>query len=909
MDIVIKVRFDKKYLAGEDYEKSPQLQFWTSAHETFFATLPLDWSDAESALSMQKQISIPIGDPASLRIDDTIRVACTVLTQNQDNKWLRTKAGSACFFIKGLLEHQKKTQAGKGFSFKRELRMATCMDQNGKNLLKGVVHLELVNHQEVCRTNWKFTSHPYALECNPREPLDVGPNEKLTKIIMYFALRNHLPYQQVESEDGTDAVATKPKFDLPLKPIDETVSSMHCPIYMTEVGPLPTQLYSVTYTQPKEHDEAFYLNLARTALSRYRMAEDVFITAVDEQYSNETGSDFSDQFFQAVVIMADACCILSTMMPYIGDMTYVSRAGAEKGKRISIESFNDMLRFRADDCEGSAQLIHRISFGFKYGRGEFANPQVPHQAHGSWKSPLLQRFQRIAHSYVRFQSLGSVVGAYIGQKKKLREPPVIGSPEDTKIRPGGHMWHEMVPVGKTETLMKKTNPDHPFKLQAGKKEKRPPWEEKLPILVGEGTGYLYPLIKPLGDYFQDDSKRRAEYTEKQRLRVLGTAYIDKLSETLKLGMIQRQQKMLIYDANRRLTTFYREQVHAYTDDTLMEGYPISQMTWLQFGGRMEDSKATVSSVQLGNQLDFSPQHAIWNYGVSMRDRHYDKPNLGLLVATGYDVHELHAIRTLLRQMPPQEKPIYEEPAPEFCEKVRTACTNFQEEAKKIIAAASDRNTESRATYVNVYVRADAFTDPAINSLLLKDIENLKAIVEVQCFFDVIMKDIHTVRIALDISTLVDTEEVKTAIKEAEERLLQKEATAAAQQEEGSDDSVDKRLLFFSSAAYTGTGDDFASPTRYFDPFDSKVENNCCEPGESGPHTVTVSWTFLDSTTKTEKVTLESRDEAEAFASGVNLSDLVIRISNERVRDAYQRGLDMTEELGWLESAPVIAAVH
>lgn len=732
--IIISYRYDGSELAEREFERDPEILWWCTSNPTWAKFEKVIWEDGDNSKektyikSIVHTITIPVGDVKKLRIDDGIGAECVVQAPNQDGRPVGSKAGSTFIFLKDILDYQR-SNLRTPFETILEFRLQTYQPDNVP-FLKGRMTIKLENHVNTLNMGWKFSGHSY-----PNVPKMAGAFEQ---VISNGILRNLFPF---------DERAREIKGYFP--PVDKSVDRVHAPIWVGERGAVPGMYFWVHYTN-HPLDEKFYSNLARIALARNRMDPDDFMHAIEEQFSSNEKT-ISPKFVDALTVIVDMCLIPSTSLPYIGDFTDTGKRGKTKffdrGKkrRVDIESFHDAKRMRGGDCEDLANLIDRVMTGIYVGMPELANKGVSYMEHGSWNDKILRYMQRVSRLYVNMGSLGSVVGAYLGQKEgqKMERPPIIHSEQDNNVELGAHMWWEWSPLNRVEAHINATNSSHKFKLFPN--EVQYPWEQDLPQFVGEGTGYLSPLQLPISEYFKSNKEEASRRTEQQVIKINAMKHLGKVSKRLKFGQIQRIQSVIEDVPDMRITTFYREATHCYSNLPLRNGFNFGEFTLTQLSERISESTKKPESGNPAPRTD-------WGFGVSMRDRLKFEP-FGLVVSPGYTETELHVVKSILRQFPPLA-PLSVNVSKSFKTQFETLCTGFGDDMKKIVKG---RKQLEKGCYLNVMFRSDDFSNKEIRDEITEDILSIKDIASVDVTPEIIADDIHNVRITIwmnDAKTLI-----------------------------------------------------------------------------------------------------------------------------------------------------------
>ena len=582
-------------------EVEPTLYCWNSAHHNWDSWTSIDDKfTQQDQWSQWKKICLSIEDKTKLRLDDAAWFQVLVKSPNIVGGRSLSKAGTGSFLLCQMAKEEDE------FARELDLTMPTYVDRSTKKpLLKGRLRLRFREKGKITWSSWKFNPTP-----GPYDRLFV--NEKRINLVLSAAVwRNMYPFMEQAETDGAA-----------FRPSTESVRRVHAPIWTNEAGQMPGMWFWVDYSQNNEGAEPYLSQLARIALERYRLKPEQYIQTIREQFSSVRSGEknITAEFRRAVHVWADMLTIPSTSMPYIGDYTFVPRKGfftRSAFQRVSIESFHDALRLRGGDCEDLGRLIHFHNSLLEYGR---------------WRDPLLVEMQRISHIYVGMGSLGTVTDpSLVGHKEGPNEGfPIIDSPEDKELESklGAHMWWEAVPLAKTEKLINRTRPaSDPFRLYP--QEKRHSWEEDLPHLIGEGTGYLDPVLQPpRNDLERGEKIGHMKAMRSALLRCPG----------LQKGRFQGTQRMLNDKPAMRYSSFYRRTVQCYTDKFVREGYNVGEFTW------------AVKAPSRGG-LD-------WTYGVNMRDKLNDDDRDGpiaLFPSPGYTDEEISAVRAILRQSPPHAR--------------------------------------------------------------------------------------------------------------------------------------------------------------------------------------------------------------------------------------------------------------
>ena len=758
MALTFRYQYDASDLAPEQYEKDPVLFWWTSANERWSKIVPVEWENTTHIKSVIHTITIPYFKN-ELRDDDTIGFECMVLAPNQDKQYVRSKAGSGFFYMKNFDRNVENGLANKRYNINLVLN---TYEVEGIPFKKGVITV-FFNGALILGDTPGFREVENGYLQGEKEIM-LGMNN----ILMASIIETLIPYDESAKQ-----------YDCEFPPTYPSLERIHAPIWTTERGILPGSYFWVHYTKYPPQEE-FFENLATIALSRTGILREDFIASVENQFQS-TSEKINPDFFDAITTTADMFTILSTSLPYIGDFTNTKKRGVNKlfreGEQVSIESFHDALRMLGGDCEDLACLIDRVAMGFELG-DPMLKSSDPWRKHGGWKSPLLDSIQRIAHIMVPMGSLGSVVGAYLDEKdkEKHKPPPIFQSQEDNNVEIGAHMWWEWIPLFKVEKLISRANGKRPFVMN---NRKIYPWEVNLPHFIGEGTGYLSPILLPIGDYFTGNMEEMRKRITDYELKLAAIGNISTETVTIKQGQVQRLQSMLKRIPDSRLSRFYRETTNCFTNKFLRAGHNFSEFEWIQTSPRISEVTNKPSA-----------SHKNWTWGVLLRDKLYDKENLALLVTPGYSDVLLKTIHTILRQLPPlaplyldsnkakllelekrEKETVNKEVLKEIkieMKECETGMTQFEENCEKFKlqcesledtfnSTLSNRIKGVVGSYVNVYFHSlipnnELFKGIILNSELIKgiqtDIEKNKSIITVEVIPEILTEEIFNTRLKI-----------------------------------------------------------------------------------------------------------------------------------------------------------------
>ncbi len=756
-----QVRFRFTYegmLAGDPYEISPSLLWWTSTLRSAKrgrVRVDIDWDDEERQRSKSTVITVPIAAHRRFRPDDNIWVEAIVQSPTGDGMYVGARAGAASMRMQDVYEAARKEG-----SYRRtfDLRMAQLII-DGEAYRKGQIHVELLDADRIVR-EWKFDdAGPYDLSVH---------SDRVQKLFAYAVSSAMYPYSRHARRAGVGYRSSVKR-----------IESIHAPVWRANVS-VPGWAYWVNYSD-YEPDESFAENISRVALGRHGVTRDWFVSVVDDQFARNDDT-YDENFTTAVAIAADTCAILSVSLFYKSDESYVLQESDGGGwfggsgddemdvVKRAMESFNDALTMNGDDCEGLGALVHRVARIIKIGMPD-RRGNHPWNERGGWSDPVLQRMQRVLYWYVSGGGLGSVTAARVGGAKSRDLPMIIGSDGDRRAKIGGHMWQEFLPVSHVEELCRRTNATgKPVRIR---KATYPAWLRHLPYTVGEGTGAVYPLLRPIGEYYSGALGREKTQEFSVRLNLMHT--ISKRARYLRMGQMQRLQKMMQDVPDARPSTFYRHTTTFYTDECFREGIPIADFMWTQTSARRSEAN--------GGGAGGDSEGEEWTYGANMRDKiRTETPNgrrLGLVVVPPCTDSEMEAVRSIMRQLPPLEVPTLSHARKAELENyAQPFVREFQRLADGITAGRQEEREHGR---LNVIFRREEFFSGMVDrkqkvSLrdgLLDDIERIESIYRVETVFEAITDRVYNVRIELymNISPESESDAATNGIERRMKRLF------------------------------------------------------------------------------------------------------------------------------------------
>jgi len=254
-----------------------------------------------------------------------------------------------------------------------------------------------------------------------------------------------------------------------------------------------------------------------------------FISGKLKKIDSTTGDvPYNTKLNQLSSVFVEACTILANSIPYIGDYDDLNHDRRPIGAsfnaskyHMSTEACDDPFAKRSDDCEGDTNAIIRNYRGFR----DIQNI--------SKDNKLLMVGQSIAKNYMCFGVLATVNARNIKESgentdNQQEEFPKLGTPEENNSGNGAHMFSMFIPMRHSLKMLQRT-----WKTpQIGKKSESveedikwtdgttyldyPIWNERLPVLVGEGTGMLNPKLAPPSCYHQGEENKIKTINEQAR---------------------------------------------------------------------------------------------------------------------------------------------------------------------------------------------------------------------------------------------------------------------------------------------------------------------------------------------------------------------------------------------------------
>jgi hypothetical protein len=744
-DLHMILRYDRSNLAPEAFESSPELYIWTTANDQKVCKkYPITFKDPLTEKSEFISVSIDLKDISNLREDDTVRFEVLVLSPNQEQVYVKSKAGTGTLYLSDLKKMSLDESPLTGVI---ELRVRSLQDDDGNDFLKGVIEYKINNERMDI-----FDGMSFERDKNSSTKYYINKPEKqelLDKVIGLSLLKNYIPF--------TDNSGRPVE---PFLPSHEEIECCHINGWSSGSGMMPEYLFWLgpDFTNNKP-DESFYLNLFNITLDRWGWTPEKYNDVIEKQF-NQKEKHLSCDFIQAIGILSDALVLPAISMPYIGDYVFTAkRSDCDKNSGcVDVESFQDAFRFNGGDCEDLGRLVYGIALAILY--------------YNNWKSSILNHAKMILGLYVHFGICGSVTGAYLGQKKAAAAP-IINSDEDNNIKPGYHMFGILIPLKQVLKNLCFTNKKQKEEIHhLFDNSESYAWESELPVKILEGTGWMEALLKPVdayyspkkkykseSDFFEEEleelkeKKKKATGEERERIKKdiselneisVQEKFVQKrkkqlearvtiLSQSKKIpcGQLKTLQNKLQQNQNehRRTTSFYRRVTHVYTDYFLRLGYNISSFLFV-----------------------LEKNHR-WYYGVNLEEIIYNE-DIGLFIMPGYLPEEFKAANVTLRQEMPWVNPtvqkvsIYSSQGTDITKSVESKIIEF----KKSLTNYVDNFKKDDSTVIISY-RPEIFMKTKFFEELVCEIKNNKAIMHVSLKMDYITDVISWIRLEYHVTSI------------------------------------------------------------------------------------------------------------------------------------------------------------
>lgn len=747
--LLVHFKYQGKLAGGND-EYNPVINAWSStiSNESGLSVAEIEWEDEKKQISKQNSIKIALQNTESLSQDSSVWLEVVADGVNEDNVPVGVRAGMTQILLRDVVEAHSK---GKDYDAKFNLELPTYELKSGP-YTKGKIRV-IISKEE--------NEHVKAFNFKPLSRFDyVEENQEFIGTMLNDTMQSVMfPYGKRAKKEN-----------LAFEPTSTNLEGFNAPLWQNNVI-LPIANYFQQYSE-MAHDEHTMKNMAKVTLARCGIDDEAFTTVVNNQMK-ERGSNYDVRFTEMVTATVSTLCLLSTSMPYKSDETFRVRGKGKGVKRVSIESFNDALRMGGDDCEGLAEIIHRVARVLEMGDPKKADANVSWKKHGSWDDPVLQSMQQIMHIMVPLGTLGEVTSSRLGNSKEANKnnPLIIDSDEDVNhVEFGFHMWWEHMSLHDFEKRINQNidDPKNHFHLYP-EEGPLPEWHSKIPHLIGEGTGSLFPLLRPLSEYYSESNNSKKEKSinatvSKQIIKQAESLHKAKLSSfeiatknaiSLQLAQVEKQPELTTHHADARLSGFYRRSTNAYTDKLKREGYNMSEFIWVENKPRVPESESHV----FAKGEEFSSNK--WRWGVNVRDKLYKKQDISLLpIPTLSDEEEL-LYRSLSKHMSPTISPyLSAERETQLRNKIEPELAKFQIQLDKLNQTKTANNRQLNHPLIkqhfiyrgNLFFSAKLKDGTTLQQQILKDLSNNANIVNSSVVFEPITDAFYNVRLTTEVIT-------------------------------------------------------------------------------------------------------------------------------------------------------------
>lgn len=407
------------------------------------------------------------------------------------------------------------------------------------------------------------------------------------------------------------------------QPLNQNVSHLQLPMWVSKTGQVPVANYwscnhPATRIYPNEamrlrdlelygfdeKSERLLVRIASAGLRRHGLDAKTFITEIANHFSLENKATQITELFMVCEEMIAGLALPSGY--YMADLRFV-RMGLNSGKAkmIIIDSWDRGLMnniSRSDDCDGEEQFEASILRTFAIGR---------HTLGFKWESPLLNAIQCYLKNTFIYDIGATVTSAYLNTNNerietKMKDLPMIGDLVDVNSRSDGHCHGLMGSITDAIKRMENGNisPEKLAKIKAS--QPNDPYflqrDSQRSIMVLEATGSMEPRILPVEESYQFcrglAAKKRAnkEWIKCMRL---------KMDERKKQGLLDIGDCFSVegqahytekQDPQRRISSFYNEDVHATSQELWSYDITLSQMAFAkklapgkyQYGAKIAD---------------------------------------------------------------------------------------------------------------------------------------------------------------------------------------------------------------------------------------------------------------------------------------------------------------------------------
>ena len=480
-----------------------------------------------NTISKKNYVSISYPKNRALPADASIWFHMQAKEKSSEGNYCYENVGSTQIYLGSLLSVSKEDD------FDPPITTGYVKD-NGKVVHTSLIRMSVLKFSRP-KAEAKGTLHVWVHSAKNAENIKIEDRSDYDWVPYNELVLKKAMYMSIEQNMSLFNTFTDGKYGKPFRAISKELEHVHAPLYITPITPLPGHMYFSNLTHETNPNEKVYSRIARTVLLRTKISEDDFVKMCNLPEPTATEKEYPLELHQAAAMVVMMAALLPNSLPYIGDFAYVNNDGAqppvtlsshkqrrrdkrkerEKQKRVfsygvgkffgvfskhsaereSDESFDDALLRKSGDCEDLAALLLRCLNQIQTAK---------------WNDKVLIAAQGVAQHYAFAASLGSVTARNIKEGRAHHTGDVeINSQEDKNSGFGAHMWVTAVPLARIGEMVDKNNGSAYSKgevtLPHGYTKDSVPggWDKRLPVLIGEGTGQLYPLLLPAESYVED----------------------------------------------------------------------------------------------------------------------------------------------------------------------------------------------------------------------------------------------------------------------------------------------------------------------------------------------------------------------------------------------------------------------
>lgn len=518
-DSHIKITFHYESLLTSQ-ETDPMIRFYTSAQDAPRTKMV----DVLVTGTTEQDVNIPADLHNPLRRGDAIFAQVYTKIKSAEGHYLYQKDGAAMFFLEKLIKpgqtehfrHSSKDDPTHTHEDRVPVRQHVAREKKGEALqLQSMMIFQKempVKGTLNVRIHTRFSEHAFL----PPNVSDYVPEN--------IGLLNALIRSNIDKSMALFDPKQKAALGVTLEATQPEIKDLCAPYWVTNAGVGPGSLYWLNVNQVDPWSEQVIHDTLTEVIQRYDMTESMFANGL-----NAALEDFDDMdtIVQSAAILGEVVCAPSSTVHYLADVRIVQMKDSTdlhrtpQMVRITVENFakdgpsDAMGGVNADDCEGTAnfngECFRSIRDQVMTRKGTMA-------------------LQRLARMYAGAGTLVTVTAPNVSEddKKKKKEegekkkgPSRIGDEEDLATKPGAHE--------KLDLISKRVVFEQAVRLSPGERNtlrwndgslmcEIPEEQRKLPTIVCEGTGLLYPLFLA-DEAYKSGTERKVSAIEKQEYRL------------------------------------------------------------------------------------------------------------------------------------------------------------------------------------------------------------------------------------------------------------------------------------------------------------------------------------------------------------------------------------------------------